>query len=525
MSLQKYRDGVVFLDYNGVMYDGGKVCASIISLLIQALSMGFTIALITNNRCDEVIDSLTLSDGFFLAKVSQTLRGNFCIYPDNRTTCYICKNDQMVMDESFSAGKGFESNQDKHDIAAKIQQLLSSPDFQEKAKMFHPNGIFPDYIVKVLELQIRVEMAMPTEYDFGRFLEIEVTDYLESFSHSIEAHIGRSGFYVTRSGLDKLAAVDDALLRFGKNRKDSIYIGDKFNQKDDSDLIPVTKGGIGGFNVSDIVFPVAGLANIGKGIIGTIEILANIVKTTLPAHLQQKAIIDNYELMFERIINVLDLKKARTIGINGSTNAGKTTISSKMADYFSKIGMDVVVLRFDYFLKPREERRPIMNNPKMKHSIEGYYSLAWDVGRYCETLGKLSFEVSRCVGEKEFILDDIYDRQTGYANGKACFVLTPNTIIIAEGTEAINKHSHGFFDLRIKIRSNPGVILDRIISRELEKDEFNRVPTAELMSRYENLEKHYIEYLSTIDEYYDFLIDTSSFEYPLIVDLGVHQGG
>lgn len=223
--------------------------------------------------------------------------------------------------------------------------------------------------------------------------------------------------------------------------------------------------------------------------------------------------------MYRCIPQILNKKNSKLIGINGSSCAGKTTLSEEIKGFLISQKQASIIVSMDWFLRKRSERSVIMNDPRTAEDIEIYVYKAWDIERFVKVLNRIN-----CVKEfTELHLQGLYDRVTGECDNEKDLKIDNTTIIIVEGTEAVNKETESLYGCKIKINTKESVVLDRILAREKSKPIEKQVQESELIRRYNILERYYVQYLKHKNENFDIYIDNSNFEKPTVVVADISQ--
>jgi len=177
-----------------------------------------------------------------------------------------------------------------------------------------------------------------------------------------------------------------------------------------------------------------------------------VIKKTAPSN-QECTENVNFKNMGEFCDDILYDNKRNEgviIGLNGPSASGKSTIAQKMCSEFTSKNYHSIVFPLDYFLFNRINRFNLINNPDTKSRIMHYLFDSWDITRFCSYLNEI-FQAINGNEEKIIHLNNIYDRKTGLTNAQANLFILPKSIIIVEGTEAINCLTESYYDVKIKI--------------------------------------------------------------------------
>lgn len=204
---------------------------------------------------------------------------------------------------------------------------------------------------------------------------------------------------------------------------------------------------------------------------------------------------------------------ASVIALDGPTNGGKTSLANAFVDFYLGHGVPVAFVPLDYFLTDRGIRHHIMQDIMWgRAGVADYSSLAWEQERYRNSVLTVKRIAATCRGPQIFDIPNSYNRRTGRADTLHSIVIHPGSIIVTEGVGLHAYHS-AFFDRTLWIdASDTDVILERVLERERQKSEDNRLADDFLRARYEIVDAPHTTFLRSISSVADFVVDTLSFD-------------
>ena len=520
MELMKNK-GAIILDFNGVIYTKYKDNTKVVKCLINLLNLGFKVIINTNNRANEILDKekslLKYKNKFFLDYVKKSDASNFTVYADNRTGFYKynCEKEIMEEDKSYKVGKDFYKETDRYEIREKIISLLEKLKSDEVLKELHPQKIIPEFEIFDKDVQLRIQMILPDSYEFGNYIVKNLKNELEAYR--IEVHVGRTGFYITRDGLDKSMAVKHAIDYFNLDRKGIISIGDKFGVKADSDLYIATNCNVLSVNVGneaniENMLLSRPIIQIGNGMIGTLKILSYILRENL-----YKYESVNNDISEEKLLkDILEKNKGLIIGIDGPTGSGKTSFANELKQKIQKYNKNVYVMQLDWFLRARNDREDVIDDYIYgRISIEEYTYIAWEYEEYQKNLNIISkiLRTKKSGQVQKVCIKNIYDRSSGLKNKEEILKLNNKSIIIIEGTDIINEDNRELIDICIKINiDNTDILLERILAREEMKKVTTKMSSSFILNRFYGLDvAHTIYVKNRNSSLYDYYINNSNY--------------
>ena len=519
VSIESVRTkGAIICDFNGVLYSNYSCNDQLIKTMINLLNLGFKIIINTNNRADEIIDRnksvFLYKDKFFLDFVEEKKRSNFIVYADNRTQFYLYNYDKYKMEEQekYALDKGFHNETDREEIHCRLIEFIDEIQNNENLKELHPDHIIPKVEIINKKSQIRIQMQLPRNFEFGNYITEMLEEKLKDYK--IEIHVGRTGFYVTRDGLDKSMAVEHAINYFNLNRNSVIYIGDKYGVRIDSDLHILLNCGVLGINVGDKVKAInlgldKPIIQIGGKVKGTLDLLSYIEKRSFyNNHSEGKEInMDNL------IANILSYSNGRglIVGIEGPAGAGKTTFTNEICDKLKKNNRNVNVIYMYCFMKERSERKKLIDEYIYgKISVENYSKLAWNIDEYYEKIYEI-YNIIKSCDRDNILINNAYNRKTGLKDLDVKLDIKENSIILLEGTDFINEDIGKYINICIKVDvEDNNTLLERIINRENAKNLEDRINASILKNRFNFLDIYHAVYLRNKNtNLYDYYLNNS----------------
>ena len=225
--------------------------------------------------------------------------------------------------------------------------------------------------------------------------------------------------------------------------------------------------------------------------------------------------LPNMAAVFELVIPKLPngvLKAPLLVGVDGSVTAGKTHTAASLKEYAKRSGTDAILIHGDWFMAPRSVRQQ-----ETEQAVRGSYSNEkYDI-RNCDfpAIGRVYKQICDFLQTNDstgaVTIPNAYDRNTGLCDKTITLQLNRQSIIVFEGTGVLRAGMNPRFDIAIRVDINTyDQTIERLMSRESEKNPTHRLDETFVKQRYDLIDLHYDQYLRNRDSsIFDILLDTS----------------
>lgn len=201
------------------------------------------------------------------------------------------------------------------------------------------------------------------------------------------------------------------------------------------------------------------------------------------------------------------------IGVDGSVTAGKSFVATSLHAYLTQRETDCVVVRGDWFMASRAERKlEIGKAMSGDYPISAYDVAACNFDELARTQQRIHSFLQAGHEACEIEIPNAYNRATGELDQTINLDLRRGSVAVFEGTGVLNSVMHQAFDLsvRVDVGTYQGTI-ERLAAREAEKNPAQRLAMAFIKERYDLIDYPYDQYLRSRDsQYFDVLLDTSN---------------
>lgn len=214
-----------------------------------------------------------------------------------------------------------------------------------------------------------------------------------------------------------------------------------------------------------------------------------------------------FQKLRARILGIKHPGRSSIIGIDGVDLSGKTSLSNELAEMITKTSQKVILIHVDDFLQPSEIR-----NQRGKFSPIGFYEDYFDFSTLFDCIllpthfGErvtYSFYANTSQGREKQLID---------------YTIEPGDLLLVEGLFLLRKELRMCFDLLIRLKISPSLVLERAIARDIPK-----------LGSFEYVRRHYKEQVLPAqaiyetmfepDEHSDIVIDNSDIHKPIFIKI------
>lgn len=208
-----------------------------------------------------------------------------------------------------------------------------------------------------------------------------------------------------------------------------------------------------------------------------------------------------------RILEAKHPDRSTIIGIDGVDLSGKTSLSNELAEIISETSQEVILIHVDDFLQPLTIR-----TQRGEFSPIGFYEDYFDFNTmfdcillpiHCGKRVTYSFYANTHQGRKKKFID---------------YTIEPKDLLIVEGLFLSRKELRTCFDLLIRLKIPPSVVIKRAIARDIPN-----------LGSFEYVRRHYKEQVLPAqaiyetmfepDEHSDIVIDNSDIHKPIFIKI------
>lgn len=205
------------------------------------------------------------------------------------------------------------------------------------------------------------------------------------------------------------------------------------------------------------------------------------------------------------------------VGVDGPTASGKTIIARALQSECRQNGYVCDIFELDWLLSPRKDRQSdlkSLNSSGNKFSHEDVFHMRLDKLEDLLSAVKAE-EFAKPLAEKQFILDNLYDRANdGQCTKRVEFSLAPRSVLIVEGHYTLRKSLDQYIDYNIVLMSDTDTLIERKIERVKDYRSDEAVIKYFQNIDYPSFKKHFWLYHRNAD----LIIDNSDYNNPMIID-------